>query len=32
MKYAIVRTDTADIGARKIIMHVARNFGEDIAL
>ena len=32
MKYTIVRTDTADIGIRKIVMNIARNFGEDIAL
>lgn len=32
MKYTIVRTDTADIGIRKIVMYIARNFGEDIAL
>ncbi len=32
MKYTIVRTDTADIGIRKIIMYIARNFGEEIAL
>ena len=32
MKYTIVRTDTADICIRKIVMYIARNFGEDIAL
>ena len=32
MKYTIVRTDTADISIRKIVMYIARNFGEDIAL
>ena len=32
MKYAIVRTDTADIVIRKIVMNIARNFGEDIVL
>ena len=32
MKYTIVRTDTADICIRKIVMFIARNFGEDIAL
>lgn len=32
MKYTIIRTDTADIGIRRIIMHIARNFGENIAL
>lgn len=32
MKYTIVRTDTADIGIRQIVMNIARNFGEDIVL
>lgn len=32
MKYTIVRTDTADIGIRKKVMNIARNFDEDIAL
>ena len=32
MKYTIVRTDIADIGIRKIVMHVARNFENDVAL
>lgn len=32
MKYTIVRADTADICIRKIIMYIARNFGESIAL
>ena len=32
MKYSIVRTDTVDIGIRKIVMQIARNFDEDIAL
>ena len=32
MKYTIVRTDTADIVIRKIVMNIARNFGEDIVL
>lgn len=32
MKYTIVRTDTADVCIRKIVMFIARNFGEDIAL
>lgn len=32
MKYTIVHTDTADIGIRKNVMNIARNFGEDIAL
>lgn len=32
MKYTIVRTDIADIGIRKIVMYVARNFENDVAL
>lgn len=32
MKYNIVRTDTADAGIRKIILYVAQNFGNDVAL
>ena len=32
MKYTIVRTDTADVCIRKIVMFIARNFGEDISL
>lgn len=32
IKYTIVRTDTADIGIRKKVMNMARNFDEDIAL
>lgn len=32
MKYTIVHTDTADIGIRKNVMNIARNFDEDIAL
>lgn len=32
MKYNIVRTDTADSSIRKIILYVAQNFGNDIAL
>ena len=32
MEYTIVRTDTADIVIRKIVMNIARNFGEDIVL
>ena len=32
MKYTIVRTDTADIGMRKTIMYIARNFGQNDAL
>ena len=32
MKYHIIRTDTADAGIRKIILYVAQNFGNDVAL
>ena len=32
MKYDIVRTETADAGIRKIILYVAQNFGNDVAL
>ena len=32
MKYKIVRTDTADAGLRKIILYIAQNFGNDVAL
>lgn len=32
MKYTIVHTDTADIGIRKNVMNIERNFDEDIAL
>ena len=32
MKYTIVRTDTADAGIRKIILYVAANFGNKVAL
>ena len=32
MKYEILRTDTADAGIRGIILYVAQNFGNDIAL
>ena len=32
MKYNIVRTDTADTGLRKIILYIAQNFGNDVAL
>ncbi len=27
MKYAVIRTDTADAGIRKIILYIAQNFG-----
>lgn len=32
MKYKIMRTDTADAGIRKIILYVAQNFGNEVAL
>ena len=32
MKYNVVRTDTADAGLRKIILYIAQNFGNDVAL
>ena len=32
MKYHIIRTDTADEGLRKIILYVAANFGDKVAL
>ena len=32
MKYNIIRTDTADAGIRKIILYVAANFGNQVAL
>ena len=32
MKYEVIRTDTADSLIRKIILHVAENFGDDVAL
>lgn len=32
MKYKVLRTDTADAGIRKIILYVAQNFGNDVAL
>ena len=32
MKYEVIRTDTADAGIRKIILYVAQNFGNNIAL
>ncbi len=32
MKYKVVRTDTADALIRKIILFVAENFGNDVAL
>lgn len=32
MKYEVIRTDTADVGIRKIILYVAQNFGNDVAI
>ena len=32
MKYKVIRTETADAQSRKIILHVAENFGTDVAL
>ena len=32
MKYAVIRTDTADAGIRKIILYIAQNFGNTTAL
>ena len=32
MKYHVIRTDTADAGIRKIILYVAQNFGNNVAL
>ena len=32
MKYEILRTDVADAGIRKIILYVAQNFGNDVAV
>ena len=32
MKYEILRTDIADAGIRRIILYVAQNFGNDVAL
>lgn len=32
MRYNIVRTDTADAGIRKIVLYIAQNFGNEIAL
>lgn len=31
-RYRIIRTDTADAGLRKIILYVAANFGNAVAL
>lgn len=32
MKYKVIRTDTADAGIRKIILYIAHNFGNTVAL
>ena len=32
MKYEVIRTDTADAGIRKIVLYVAQNFGNAVAL
>jgi len=32
LKYKVIRTDTADTLIRKIVLHVAQNFGSEIAL
>lgn len=32
MKYKVIRTETADVQIRKIILYVAENFGSTIAL
>ena len=32
MKYTVIRTDTADAGIRKIVLYIAQNFGNTIAL
>ena len=32
MKYKVLRTDTADVGIRKIILYVAQVFGNSVAL
>ena len=32
MKYEVIRTDTADAGLRKIILYIAQNFGNTVAL
>ena len=32
MKCNIVRTDTADAGLRRIVLYIAQNFGNDVAL
>lgn len=32
MKYKVIRTETADVQIRKIILHIAENFGSEVAL
>ena len=32
MEYEGIRTDTADAGIRKIILYIAQNFGNEVAL
>ena len=32
IKHKVIRTDTADAGIRKIILYVAQNFGNSVAL
>ena len=32
MKYEVIRTDTADAGIRKIILYIAQNFWNTVAL
>ena len=32
MKYEVIRTETADVGIRKIILYIAQNFGNSVAL
>lgn len=32
MKYRVIRTDTADAGIRRIILYIAQNFGNTVAL
>lgn len=32
MKYEVLRTDTADAGIRRMILYVAQNFGNDVAI
>ena len=32
MEYEVIRTDTADAGIRNIILYIAQNFGNEVAL